>query len=112
MSAMSVYIDVVLVRALIATGLVFAISLAGMLGVVMIRLVTSLAIPGWATVVFGDLLIILVQTAIVTVAMTLMVLASRSTRPIVPLTDSPIFVGGTVNVMQRASATSERTDHG
>jgi len=64
----------------------------GMIGVAALRLMTDLAIPGWATTVAGDLMIIMLQTLVVLVATSLMMLAGRSNRPIVPIADSQHFV--------------------
>jgi len=92
LSAMSVYTDMIFVRIMIAAGFVVALSMGGILAVTAIRLATDLAIPGWATTVAGDLLIIMVQTVVVIVATSLMMLAGRSNRPIIPIVDSQPFV--------------------
>ena len=42
---------------------------------------TPLAIPGWATTVFGDLVIVLMQTIVMVVATGLLVLGNRSYPP-------------------------------
>jgi polyisoprenyl-phosphate glycosyltransferase len=63
-----------------------------------VRLGTSLAIPGWATTVFGDLVIILFQAMLMIVATSLMVLAGRSARPIVPITDAPVYIQNVTEV--------------
>jgi len=92
MSAMSVYADMIFVRVLMAAISVAAVSVFGMIGVAVIRLFTQLAIPGWASAVFGDLVIVLMQTLVMIVATSLMVLAGRSQRPIIPAMDGPSFV--------------------
>jgi hypothetical protein len=96
LSAMSVYTDVVFVRGLLAATALSCLSVVGMMVVVTIRLTTRLAIPGWATIVFGDLLVVLIQALMLIVATSLMVLASRSNRPVIPLIDAPFFIAGTV----------------
>jgi len=92
LSAMSVYSDLIFVRVLVAAGAVAALSLAGIAGVAAIRFATDLAIPGWASTVVGDLAIILMQTTVLMVATSLMMLTLRSSRPMVPLVDSRPFV--------------------
>jgi len=92
LSAMSVYTDMIFARVLVAAGAIVAISVLGMIGVAALRLMTDLAIPGWATTVAGDLMIIMLQTLVVLVATSLMMLAGRSNRPIVPIADSRHFV--------------------
>lgn len=92
LSAMSVYTDVIFVRVLMAAGFVACLSLTGIIGVALVRFATDLAIPGWATIAGGDLMIVLSQTGIVMVATSLMMLAGRSNRPIVPIIDSGVFI--------------------
>jgi len=92
LSAMSVYTDMIFARVLVAAGGVVALSVLGLVGVVALRFMTALAIPGWASTVAGDLMIILLQAVVVLVATSLMMLAGRSNRPIVPIVDSQHFV--------------------
>jgi polyisoprenyl-phosphate glycosyltransferase len=92
LSAMSVHTDTIFVRILLAAAFVAAIAGVGIAAVACIRIATDLAIPGWATVVAGDLLIILLQTLVIVVAVTLTFLAGRSRRPFVPIVDCPSFV--------------------
>jgi hypothetical protein len=99
LSAMSVYTDVIFVRVLLAASLVGALSVLAIVAVAIIRVATELAIPGWATTVVGDLLIILSQALILMVATTLMLLANRSTRQLVPVTDTAAFIADRRTVM-------------
>lgn len=92
LSAMSVYSDMIFVRVLVATGAIAGLSLAGIAVVVGIRFATDRAIPGWASGVVGDLAIILMQTIMLMIATSLMMLTLRSTRPMVPLVDSWPYV--------------------
>jgi polyisoprenyl-phosphate glycosyltransferase len=92
LSAMSVYTDMIFVRVLMAAALVAGLSVLGILGVTLTRFATDLAIPGWATTAVGDLLIILLQTAVIMVATSLMMLAGRSNRPIIPIVDCQLFI--------------------
>jgi hypothetical protein len=92
LSAMSVYTDVIFVRVLMAAAVVAALSVLGMFIVVMVRLFTQFYVLGWASTVFGSLVIVLVQTLVMVVATSLLVLGSRSQRPIVPAIDSTAFV--------------------
>ena len=92
LSAMSVYTDHIFVRVLLAAGAVSTLSLFAIMAVLAVRFGTDLAIPGWATTVFGDLVIILFQAVLMIVATGLMVLAGRSNRPTVPITDASMFI--------------------
>jgi len=92
LSAMSVHIDTIFVRVLLACGIIAAASVTGILAIAILRFASDLAIPGWATTVVGDLLIILLQTIVLVVAASLMMLAGRSGRPIIPIADAEQFV--------------------
>jgi hypothetical protein len=92
LSAMSVYIDTIFVRVLLFAGFVAGLTLVGIVCAVLVRFTTDLAIPGWTTTAVGTLFIILMQTVVRVVATTLMLLAGRSSRPILPAVDSPSFV--------------------
>jgi polyisoprenyl-phosphate glycosyltransferase len=92
LSAMSVYTDLIFIRILLGAGGISVLAVLAIGVVVAIRFGTTLAIPGWATTVLGDLVIILFQAILTIVATSLMVLAGRSSRPTVPVTDAPTFV--------------------
>lgn len=92
MSAMSVYTDVIFVRIIFLAGLVSGLTALAMLGVVGIRIFTDLGIPGWASTMFGNLMVILMQTLVMVIATSLVLLSGRSQRPIIPLLDAPAFI--------------------
>jgi polyisoprenyl-phosphate glycosyltransferase len=92
LSAMSVYSDVIFVRVLLAAGGIAVLAALGIVAVAVIRIATNRAIPGWATTAAGDLMIILLQTLILVLATSLMMLAGRSSRPLVPIHDCAGFV--------------------
>jgi len=94
LSATSVYIDIVFVRLLFGAAIVAGVTLAGIAAAVAIRLATPLAIPGWATTVVGVLGLLLMQLVVMVVAMLLLVLAGRNSRPIVPIADAGMFIAG------------------
>jgi glycosyltransferase involved in cell wall biosynthesis len=100
LSAMSVYTDLIFVRVLLAAAAVSMVAFVTICVVMAIRLGTTLAIPGWATTVLGDLVIILLQGMLMIVATSLMVLAGRSARPIVPIVDAQMFIQNTSDVTQ------------
>ena len=92
LSAMSIYTDVIFVRVLIASTAVCGLSVLAALAVTIIRFATPLAVPGWATTIVGDLLIIVIQTLVLLIATTLMILTNRTIRQFYPLMDAPRFV--------------------
>lgn len=92
MSAISVYADLALVRIVLATLAIACVTLVGMLIVVAERLLTNLAIPGWASNVFGSLTIILLESFVFATIAVFMLLNARSTKPIIPAVDAMQFV--------------------
>lgn len=92
MSALSVYSDVIFVRMLAAALAVAAIAVIGIVAAAVVRLSTSLAIPGWATTVVGFFTIVLVQLGVAVGVTSLSILATRSSRPFVPKFDCAQFV--------------------
>jgi polyisoprenyl-phosphate glycosyltransferase len=92
LSALSVHIDKIFARLLLAAALIAALAVFGIIVAGVIRIATDLAIPGWATTIVGDLLIILLQTLVIVIAASLTMMAGRSSRPIVPIVDFLPFV--------------------
>jgi hypothetical protein len=92
LSAMSVYTDVIFVRMLAGAAALVGVSLLGIAIALAIRLFTTMATPGWATNVIGNLLVLLLQTVVIVVASALLLLTGRSNRQIVPAVDAPAYV--------------------
>ena len=92
LSAISVYADIVFVRIMIGMMVVSALTIAGLAVVAAIRLFTELAIPGWASTVFGSLAIVLMQSIIFAVVSAFLLLSTRSAKPVIPMIDGPEFV--------------------
>ena len=93
LSATSVYIDLFAARVLALIIVCATGSLLGLAGIFVIKEFTDLAIPGWATNVFGFILLILLQTFTLLVTLTLFVLHSRSTKTHVPAVDAELYIG-------------------
>ena len=80
LSAVAVYSDMALLRTLFAS---FGLSLLAVVGIAIttaVRLMTDLAIPGWASNVVGSMAIILVQCLVMSVFLLFIVLSNRSQR--------------------------------
>lgn len=84
LSAISVFVTEVFVRFLALT-LTLVILIGGVIAVAIgLRVFTELAIPGWATNVVGLSLVALLQLATLMLALTCVMLASRTAAPIMP----------------------------
>jgi polyisoprenyl-phosphate glycosyltransferase len=98
LSAISVNGDVAGVRLLVGTCVLIFLAFTGILAVVIIRLVTDLAIPGWATYVVALLLIILIQAVTLSLFFIFLVLNNRNNASFMPERDYVHFISRVVEV--------------
>jgi hypothetical protein len=87
LSAMAVFGDRIGVRLLIVVSMGMSLVTIALVTVIGIRLLTTLAIPGWATYVTGILLVILIQMLIVVLVFAFVTLAGRNAVNIIPSRD-------------------------
>ena len=92
LSAISVYGDIVGVRLLLGTCGLIILSLTGISLVVIVRILTDLAIPGWATYVVALLLIILMQAVTLSLFFIFLVLNNRDNASFLPERDYKYFI--------------------
>ncbi|MDX2054169.1 MAG: glycosyltransferase [Polyangiaceae bacterium] len=92
LSAISVFADIVGLRLLIATFFLALVVGLSLLGVILVRLTTGLAVPGWATAATGLLLILLSQAGLLAFVFVFIVLQSRNMASFIPLRDYSFFV--------------------
>ena len=101
LSAISVYSDTIGVRLLIATMVMMGLDVGLLLLTLGVRLATNLAIAGWATTVFGVLLIILLQATLFLFVFSFMILAGRNAASFLPTRDYIYFVGSREEVYRQ-----------
>jgi glycosyltransferase involved in cell wall biosynthesis len=92
LSAISVFGETVGVRLMLGAGVASLLLITVLVAVVVIRLTTTLAIPGWATYTGGLLIVALLNVITLAIALTLLVLASRNNMSFVPMRDYSWFV--------------------
>jgi hypothetical protein len=92
LSAMAVYSDIVMVRLLLGTLVVSALTIFGIFWVSFIRLYTTMAIPGWATTAAGILFTILAQALMLFTIACFNIINARSARVVIPRLDALSFV--------------------
>jgi hypothetical protein len=92
LSAIAVFSDVVGARLIVATAVLIALHLILLLGVVVMRIYTNLAIPGWATMSAGFLMVLLTQAFLSLLIFMFIVLGNRSRNMFLPLRDAEIYV--------------------
>jgi polyisoprenyl-phosphate glycosyltransferase len=94
-SAISVFSDRVLTRLLLLTGATSFFAIAAGTAAVLLRLFTDLAIPGWATNVFGLSCLLFFQSLTLLAVMIFTSLSNRSSVPFIPGVHSSVFVAHT-----------------
>ena len=87
MSAISVYADLVMVRIVLAMIWIAGLTVLAMVSVVVLRLTTSIGIPGWASNMLGSLAVMLLESLLFATIAVFMLLNARSTRPVIPAFD-------------------------
>lgn len=92
LSALAVFSDRIGARLLLASMLLMGVLCVGLLTVVLIRLTTTLAIPGWATYTAGLLFISLVQLVTLTTIFSFVTLSNRSGSAFIPARDHVHFI--------------------
>jgi hypothetical protein len=101
LSAMAVFGDRIGVRLLIVVSLGMVLAAGALIGVIGIRLLTTLAIPGWATYVSGILLVMLVQMLLIILVFAFVILAGRDTASFIPGRDYVYLTSGVQQVYGR-----------
>jgi len=94
LSAMSVYSEIVLVRVLVAALGCSLVAFVAFVGVVLIRIFSNLAIPGWTSTVGGLLILLLFQALAVSAGTAFQILGDRSRPLVVPAIDANQFILG------------------
>jgi polyisoprenyl-phosphate glycosyltransferase len=94
LSAISVFGDIIGVRLLVATLVLIALTIVGLVVTVVLRLATDLPIPGWATSTFGILTVILFQAVMLSVQFSFIILGGRQGTSFLPCRDYAYYVAG------------------
>jgi polyisoprenyl-phosphate glycosyltransferase len=84
LGAIAVFIEVIASRLLIFSLILIGISLFAILGVVGIKTFTHLAIPGWTSTVVSAMLIVLLQSFLLSLFTIFLYLSSQSQRKFIP----------------------------
>lgn len=102
LSAMSVFADKIGTRLLVVTGFLVTLLLLALGTVVSIRLFTDMAIPGWATVSFGFVTVLLVQAVLLSVVFMFMVQMGRAQSKFIPGEEYKPFVESITRVWEKS----------
>lgn len=92
LSAIGAFADLLFARLLVVSLILTVLGALLAIGATVIRFSTSLAIPGWATMVVGLAVVIIVQGLTLSTAATFIILSARKNLPFVPAADSFTFI--------------------
>lgn len=84
LGAIGVFIEVIATRLLIFSIVMIGISVLAILTIVAIKFFTNEAIPGWATTAFSSMLIVLLQSCLLSLFTIFLYLSSQSQRQFIP----------------------------
>jgi hypothetical protein len=87
LGAIAVDLDRVLARVLLLLSLVIAVLGLALAGIVAVRVLTDLAIPGWATTAFGLVAILFLQSVVFAFLLLFVSLRTRGLQSVVPARD-------------------------
>lgn len=96
LGAISVFSDIVGVRALIASLSAALMAAVGIAAVLIIRLFTPFALPGWAAYFIGALAILTIQFISIAASFTFFTLSNRASLGFVPVRDYALFVADVI----------------
>lgn len=103
LSAISVFVETVITRLLVVFGLTSLTALGAAVAALVLRFGTNLAIPGWATNVFGLSMLLFFQSATVLTLVLFSVLSSRSSVPFLPGAQATNLIARTAVLFRRAT---------
>jgi polyisoprenyl-phosphate glycosyltransferase len=98
LGAIAVFIEIIASRLLIFSLILIGISLLAILALVGIRTFTDLAIPGWTSTVVSAMLIVLLQSFLLSLFTIFLYLSSQSQRKFIPANHYKDYTGGVENI--------------
>lgn len=84
LSGIAVHSDVAAARLLVVSLVFIVLSVLGIIAVVLFRLFSGIAVPGWATTMIGSLVAIFMEALLMSVLLVFLVLNNRAQQPFVP----------------------------
>lgn len=103
LSAMAVYRDVALIRTLFMALLLIFVTLLGLLAVIGLKffMPATIIIPGWASDVFGSLVVILLQGLLATALVLFITLGNRAQKMFLPARDYPDYLDDRITLLAK-----------
>jgi len=106
-SALAVHSELVAVRLLVTSGLFCVIGVALLAICILIRLCTSLAVPGWATYASAFIVVILLQVLSITFSFTIHAFSDLNSMTFLPARDYTYFIAHSKSLPVQAETSSD-----
>ncbi len=103
LSALACYGEIIGVRLILLSGLLFAFGLIDLAALVGIKLFTNLAVPGWTSIFLGLVLVVILQVATLVSNFTMQIISQRSAQPFLPARDYAWFVAGLTTLYPKSA---------
>jgi len=103
LSALACYGEIIGVRLILLSGLLFAFGLLDLAALIGIKLFTNLAIPGWTSLFLGLVLVVILQVATLVSNFTMQIISLRSAQPFLPARDYAWFVAGLLTIYPKTA---------
>ena len=94
LSALACYGEIIGVRLILFSGLLFVFGLADLAALVGVKLFTNWAVPGWTSILLGLVMVVILQVATLVSNFTMQIISLRSAQPFLPARDYAWFVAG------------------
>ncbi len=98
LSSLSVFGEVLGIRAMLASAVICLFSIFAIIIVIITKLTTDLAIPGWASNIVSIFFVMLIQLLLLTILFIFIVLQSRNVSSFIPARDYKYFILKTENI--------------
>ena len=102
LSALACYSERIGVRLIFCSGGVLLCAIAGLAALLWVRLFTSLAVPGWTSLLLCLITIIIMQIVSLAATFTMQIISLRSSQPFLPMRDYIWFIAQE-NVLYRSA---------
>ena len=94
LSALACYGEIIGVRLILLSGLLFVFGLIDLAALIGIKFLTNFAGLGWTSIVLGLVLVVILQVATLVSNFTMQIISMRSVQPFLPARDYAWFVAG------------------
>jgi len=103
LSALACYGEIIGVRLILLSGLLFVFGLIDLAALIGIKFLTNFAGLGWTSIVLGLVLVVILQVATLVSNFTMQIISMRSVQPFLPARDYAWFVAGLTTLYPKAA---------